>query len=120
MNFGEKLFWECQCISKASEIPLWPYWGVESEIVVFLINGDSNQECCQGNKIFHILEFLLSCFISVPSFTLFWLVTSEQYLTQALNIAAINVIPPSPGTIVVYKNPPPEQNKEVKGPTPGT
>ena len=43
--------------------------GVENEIIVFLSNEGSNRECCHGNKIFDILEFLPSCFISVPSFT---------------------------------------------------
>ena len=45
--------------------------GVENEIIMFLINEDANRECCNGNKIFHILEFLSSCFVSVPvsSFT---------------------------------------------------
>ena len=55
--------------TKARETPFWPYWGVENEIIVFLINEGSNRECCHGNKIFDILEFLSSCFISVPSFT---------------------------------------------------
>ena len=54
---------------KAREIPLWPYWGVENEIIVFLINEDLNRECCHGNKIFDTSELLSSCFISVPSFT---------------------------------------------------
>ena len=45
--------------------------GVKNEIIVFLINKVSNQECCHGNKIFDILEFFSSCFISVPSFTSF-------------------------------------------------
>ena len=54
---------------KARETPLRSYWGIENEIIVFLINEGSNRECCHGNKIFDILEFLSSCFISVPSFT---------------------------------------------------
>ena len=45
------------------------HWGVENEVIVFLINEGSNRECCHGNKIFDILEFLSSCFISVRSFT---------------------------------------------------
>ena len=43
--------------------------GVENETIVFLINEDLNRECCHGNKIFDILKFLSSCFISVSSFT---------------------------------------------------
>ena len=54
---------------KAREIPLWPYWGVENEIIVFLINEGSNRECCQGNKIVFMSVLLSSCFINVPSFT---------------------------------------------------
>ena len=46
-------------------------WGVENEIIAFLINEGSNREYCDGNKIFDILEFLSSSFISVPSFTSF-------------------------------------------------
>ena len=54
-----------------------PYWGVENEIFVFLINEDSNKERYHGNKMFDILEFLLSCFISVKSLLL---VTSQFLL----------------------------------------
>ena len=43
---------------KAREIPLWPYRGIENEIIVFLINESSNRECCHDNKMFNILEFL--------------------------------------------------------------
>ena len=53
--------------TKAKEIPLWPYWEVENEIIVLLINEGSNRECCHDNKISDILEFLSSCFISVLS-----------------------------------------------------
>ena len=42
---------------------------VENEIIVFLINEGSNQECCDRNKIFYILELLSSFFVSVLSFT---------------------------------------------------
>ena len=66
---SQKLIQECQRISKAREIQLWPCWGIENEIVVFLINEGSNLECYHGNKIFDILEFLSSCFISVPKVT---------------------------------------------------
>ena len=66
---SQKLFWEFQCTQKAKEILLWLYWGVENEIIVFLINGDLNRECYHGNKVVYILELLSSCFISVPSFT---------------------------------------------------
>ena len=48
---------------KARETPLWPYWGVENEIIVFLISEGLTRECCHGNKQFDILEFLSSCFI---------------------------------------------------------
>ena len=41
----------------------------KNEIIVFLINEGLNRECWHGNKIIDILEFLSSCFISVPSFT---------------------------------------------------
>ena len=37
------------------------------------INECSNRECCHGNKIFYVLEFLSSFFIGVPS-----LVDSDQ------------------------------------------
>ena len=46
----------------------WPYWGVENEIIVFLVNEGSNRECCHVNKIFYILELLSSCFIGVLNF----------------------------------------------------
>ena len=55
--------------TKSKRNPIAALLGVENEIIVFLINEGSNRECCYGNKIFHILEFLSSCFISVPSFT---------------------------------------------------
>ena len=66
---GQKLSWEFQCTQKAKEISLWLYWEVENEIIVLLINGRLNRECCHGNKMFYSLELLSSCFISVPSFT---------------------------------------------------
>ena len=44
---------------KAREIPMWPHWGLENEIIVFIINEGSNRECCNGNQIFYILELLL-------------------------------------------------------------
>ena len=50
-----KIVLECQCIREVSEIQLLPYWGVENEIIVFLINEGSNRECGYGNKIFYIL-----------------------------------------------------------------
>ena len=46
-----------------------PTGGSKNDIIVFLINETSDRECCHGNKMFHILELLLSCFISGPSFT---------------------------------------------------
>ena len=55
--------------TESKEISLWPYWRVEIEITVFLINGGLNQECFHRNKMFYILELLSSCPISVPSFT---------------------------------------------------
>ena len=54
--------------TKSKRNPIVAYWGVENEIIVFLIDEGSNRECCHDNKIFDILEFLSSCFISVPSF----------------------------------------------------
>ena len=57
--------------TKSKRNPIVVLLGVEDEIIAFLINEGSKRECCHGNKIFDILEFLSSCFISVPSFTSF-------------------------------------------------
>ena len=35
---------------KARETPLRSYWGVENEIIVFLINEGSNRECSMATK----------------------------------------------------------------------
>ena len=58
--------------------------GAENEIIVFLINEASNPECCHGNKIFDILEFLSFCFITVPSFYL--ILTTNTWTTSDLSI----------------------------------
>ena len=55
--------------TKSKRHPIVALLGVENEIIVFLINEASYRECCHGNKIFDILEFLSSCFIRVPSST---------------------------------------------------
>ena len=55
--------------TKNKRNPIVALLGVENEIIVFLISEGSNRECCHGNKKIAILEFLSSCFISVPSFT---------------------------------------------------
>ena len=47
---GQKLFQECKCILKAREILLWPYWGAENEIIVFLINEGSNRSFILANR----------------------------------------------------------------------
>ena len=65
---GQKLSEECQCTPEAREIPLCPFWGVEIEILLFLINEGLNQECCHDNKIFYILVLLSSRLTNVPSF----------------------------------------------------
>ena len=65
------MFQECQRTPEAREIRLCPYWGVENEILLFLINEGSRRGYCHGNKTFYILVLHLSCLISVPSFTLF-------------------------------------------------
>ena len=54
--------------TKSKRNPIVALLGVENEIIVFLINEGSNRGC-NGNKIFDILEFPSSCFISVPSST---------------------------------------------------
>ena len=54
-------------------------------IVYIRLNKSLNQECFHGNKKLYILVLLSSCFISVPSFTVFWLVVSEQHLIWVLN-----------------------------------
>ena len=41
----------------------------KTQKIVFLIFEGSNRECCDGNKMFDILEFLSFCFVSVPTFT---------------------------------------------------
>ena len=56
--------------TKSKRNPIVALLEVENEIIVFLINEGWNQECCHDNKIFDILEFLSSCFVSVPSFFL--------------------------------------------------
>ena len=53
--------------TKSKRNPIVAHWELETEIIVFLINEGLNRECCHGNKIFDILEFLSSCFL-----TLFW------------------------------------------------
>ena len=55
--------------TKSKRNPIVAPLGVENEIIVFLIKEGSNREGCNGNRIFDILEFLSSCFISVPNFT---------------------------------------------------
>ena len=55
--------------TKSKRNPTVALLGSTKEIIVFLINEGSNRECCHDNKLFDNLEFLSSCFISVPSFT---------------------------------------------------
>ena len=48
--------------TRSKRNPIMAFLGVDKEIIVFLINEGSNKECCHGNKIFDILEFLSYCF----------------------------------------------------------
>ena len=47
---------------KAREMPLCPYWGVENEIIVFLINEGLNENVAMATKylIFWISSHLVS------------------------------------------------------------
>ena len=47
-------------IPKTKKIPLWPHWGAENKIIVFLINEGQDQGCCHGNRISYILQLLSS------------------------------------------------------------
>ena len=60
-----------------------PYWGVEKEIIVFLMNEGWNRECCHGNKMLYILELLSSCFITVK---VYFILTSNVWTAFDLNI----------------------------------
>ena len=64
---------------KSKEIPLWPYWEVENEIIVFLINEGSQPRMLPWQQNIWYLEFLSSCLISIPSFTWFWPLTPERH-----------------------------------------
>ena len=66
--------------TKSKRNPIVAHWGVENEIIMFLINKGSNREYCHGNKIFYILELLSSSFLSVPSFYL--ILISERHLND--------------------------------------
>ena len=55
--------------TKSKRNPIAALLGAENEIIVFLINEGSNLRMLPWQQIFDILEFLSSCFISVPSFT---------------------------------------------------
>ena len=46
-------------LAKNAKRKLLAYWGVENEIIVFLINEGWNPECCHGNKMFCMLELLV-------------------------------------------------------------